>query len=177
MNKVSQNLHAELALRAVGKERGSANSLEAALAAEKTFLLSIGLDKEEFQLNDGSGMSGQNLVSPRAITKLLLWAQQQPWADQFRQTLPLAGEDGTLDDRFRNSVAKNRVWAKTGTLKDTNALSGFAETISGRKLVFAVLVNHHRLTSSGAKKVIDHMLELLVDDQTGRRTSRSARLR
>jgi D-alanyl-D-alanine carboxypeptidase/D-alanyl-D-alanine-endopeptidase (penicillin-binding protein 4) len=176
-NKVSQNLHAELALRAVGKERGAANSLEAALAAEKTFLLSIGLDKEEFQLNDGSGMSGQNLVSPRAVSKLLLWTQRQPWADQFRQTLPLAGEDGTLDDRFRNSVAKDRVWAKTGTLRDTNALSGFAETMSGRKLVFAILVNHHRLTSSGAKKVVDHMLEVLVDDQIGRRTSRSARLR
>lgn len=167
-NKVSQNLHAELALREVGKERGAANSLAAALAAEKTFLLSIGLDKDEFQLNDGSGMSGQNLVSPRAITKVLMWAQQQPWADQFRQTLPVAGVDGTLQDRFRNSVGKDRIWAKTGTLMNTNALSGFAETMSGRKLVFAVLVNHHRLTSGGAKKVLDHLLELLVNDQTGR---------
>jgi D-alanyl-D-alanine carboxypeptidase/D-alanyl-D-alanine-endopeptidase (penicillin-binding protein 4) len=168
INKISQNLHAELALRALGRERGAPASLEGALAAEQAFLESIGISKDEFRFYDGSGMSAHNVVSPRAITKLLQWTASQPWADEFRNSLPFAGTDGSLDDRFRTSVARDRVWAKTGTLTHTNALSGYAETMSGRRLVFAVLVNHHRLTSSGAKKVIDHVLELLVDDQTGR---------
>jgi D-alanyl-D-alanine carboxypeptidase/D-alanyl-D-alanine-endopeptidase (penicillin-binding protein 4) len=175
INKISQNLHAELALRALGRERGAPASLEGALAVEQAFLESIGISKDEFRFFDGSGMSAHNVVSPRAITKLLQWTSTQPWADQFRNSLPVAGTDGSLEDRFRASVANGRIWAKTGTLTHTNALSGFAETESGRKLVFAVLVNHHRLTSGGAKKVIDHVLELLVDDQTGRAVVGSTR--
>jgi D-alanyl-D-alanine carboxypeptidase/D-alanyl-D-alanine-endopeptidase (penicillin-binding protein 4) len=168
INKISQNLHAEIALRATGHVRGAPASLEGALAAERQFLESIGISKDEFRFYDGSGMSAHNVVSPRAITKLLQWTANQPWGEQFRASLPVAGLDGSLDDRFRASVANGRIWAKTGTLTDVNALSGYAETESGRKLIFAVLVNHHRLTSSGAKKVIDHVLELLIDDQTGR---------
>jgi D-alanyl-D-alanine carboxypeptidase/D-alanyl-D-alanine-endopeptidase (penicillin-binding protein 4) len=175
INKISQNLHAELALRAVGRARNAPPSLEGALAAEQQFLESIGISKDEFRLYDGSGMSAHNVVSPRAITKLLQWTAQQPWADQFRSSLPLAGVDGSLEDRFRASVANGRVWGKTGTLTDVNALSGYAETMSGRKLIFAVLVNHHRLTSSGAKKAIDRVVELLVDDQTGRAVVGSGR--
>jgi D-alanyl-D-alanine carboxypeptidase/D-alanyl-D-alanine-endopeptidase (penicillin-binding protein 4) len=169
-NKVSQNLHAELQLREVGMLHGGEKSLEAALAAEKKFLMSIGLDENEFRLYDGSGMSTHNLVSPRAITKLLTWTQQQPWAEQFRASLPLGGYDGSLSDRFTGSVSRGRVRAKTGTLTQTSCLSGFAETSGGRKLVFAVLVNHHDLTGNGAKKVIDRVVELLIDDQTGRRS-------
>jgi len=168
INKISQNLHAEIALRAAGQARGAPASLEGALAAEQQFLESIGISKDEFRFYDGSGMSAHNVVSPRAITKLLQWTANQPWGDQFRASLPVAGLDGSLDDRFRASVANGRIWAKTGTLTHVNALSGYAETESGRKLIFSVLVNHHRLTSSGAKKVIDHVLELLIDDQTGR---------
>ena len=168
INKISQNLHAEIALRAAGHARGAPASLEGALAAEQHFLESIGISKDEFRFYDGSGMSAHNVVSPRAITKLLQWTANQPWGDQFRASLPVAGLDGSLDDRFRSSVANGRIWAMTGTLTHVNALSGYAETVSGRKLIFAVLVNNHRLTSSGAKKVIDHVLELLIDDQTGR---------
>ena len=169
INKVSQNLHAELALRLIGKERGATASLESALAAEKQFLTSIGIEEDAIQLYDGSGLSQHNLVTPRSLTQLLEWTQSQPWAQEFRESLPIAGEDGSLDNRFRETIARTRVWAKTGTLKDASSLSGFAETESGRKLVFAVLVNHHGLTGSGAKKVVDHIVELLVDDQTGRR--------
>ena len=169
-NKVSQNLHAELQLREVGRQQGGENSLEAALAAEKKFLLSIGLNEDEFRFYDGSGMSAHDLVSPRAITKLLTWTEQQPWAAQFRASLPIGGQDGSLSDRFIESVARGRVFAKTGTLTHTNTLSGFAETKSGRQLVFALLVNHHGLTSRNAKMAIDHIVELLIDDQTGRRT-------
>jgi D-alanyl-D-alanine carboxypeptidase/D-alanyl-D-alanine-endopeptidase (penicillin-binding protein 4) len=175
INKISQNLHAELALRAVGRARNAPASLEGALAAEQQFLESIGISKDEFRFYDGSGMSAHNVVSPRAITKLLQWTATQSWADQFRNSLPVAGTDGSLDDRFRVSVANGRIWAKTGTLTHVNALSGYAESMSGRKLIFAVLVNHHRLTSGGAKKVIDHVLELLVDDQTGRAVVGSTR--
>ena len=175
INKISQNLHAEIALRAAGHARGAPASLEGALAAEQQFLESIGISKDEFRFYDGSGMSAHNVVSPRAITKLLQWTVTQPWGEQFRASLPVAGLDGSLDDRFRASVANGRIWAKTGTLTHVNALSGYAETMSGRKLIFAVLVNHHRLTSNGAKKVIDHVLELLVDDQTGRLAIGSAR--
>lgn len=173
INKVSQNLHAELALRQVGKERGTSASLESALAAEQAFLLSIGLEEGSFHLYDGSGMSFHDLVSPRAVTTLLRWTQTQPWGELYRESLPVAGLDGSLNDRFRETVARTRVWAKTGTLTDVHCLSGFAETESGRRFVFSVLVNHHGMTGSAAKKVIDHLVELLVDDQTGRFTGDS----
>ncbi|MEO6119645.1 MAG: D-alanyl-D-alanine carboxypeptidase/D-alanyl-D-alanine-endopeptidase, partial [Terriglobales bacterium] len=111
INKISQNLHAELALRMVGREKGKAPTLEAALATMKDTLTQAGLLPEEFAFSDGSGLSRQNLVTPRAVTKLLTFADTQSWGPTFRDTLPVAGVDGSLSERMKTTVAQGRVSA------------------------------------------------------------------
>src|SRR4051812_42284371 len=138
INKVSQNLHAELTLRQIGLGRATVPSLEGALAVEKQFLLGVGIQPEEFRLYDGSGMSQLNLVTPHAVTRLLSYAYAQPWGALFRSTLPVAGQDGSLGSRFVNTFAEQRVFAKTGTLSHTNALSGYAQTLTGEWVVFSI---------------------------------------
>ncbi len=164
INKISQNLHAELALRMVGREKGKAPTLEAALATMKTLLTQASILPEELSFSDGSGLSRQNLVTPRAVTKLLIFADSQPWGAIYRDTLPVAGVDGSLSERMKTTVAQGRVSAKTGTLGNVNALGGYLTTLRGERLVFSVFSNHHRLTSRGAVKIIDKMIEAMVDD-------------
>ena len=74
----------------------------------------------------------------------LVYASRQPWGADWRNTLPMAGVDGTLDNRFKNSPLKGRMWAKTGTLAEVNSLSGYLTAASGRTLAFSILVNGRR---------------------------------
>jgi serine-type D-Ala-D-Ala carboxypeptidase/endopeptidase (penicillin-binding protein 4) len=166
VNKVSQNLHAELLLRTLGRERGPLPTLEGALSAVGTVLSAAGIEPHEYDLNDGSGMSLQNLVTPRGLVKLLRYADVAPWGALYRSTLPVAGIDGTISDRLKGTFAAGRIQAKTGTLGHVNTLSGYAESLKGERLAFAIMCNNHKLTSSGAKHVIDNIALLMVDDAT-----------
>ncbi|HUR36436.1 MAG TPA: D-alanyl-D-alanine carboxypeptidase/D-alanyl-D-alanine-endopeptidase [Terriglobales bacterium] len=164
INKISQNLHAEIALRMVGQQKGKASTLEASLEAMKALLSQAGIQPEEYNFSDGSGLSRQNLITPRAVTKLLLFADSQPWGSIYRDTLPVAGVDGSLSERMKATVAQGRVSAKTGTLGNVNALGGYITTLRGERLAFSVFSNHHKLTSRGAVKVIDKIIEAIADD-------------
>ncbi|HUS19437.1 MAG TPA: D-alanyl-D-alanine carboxypeptidase/D-alanyl-D-alanine-endopeptidase [Terriglobales bacterium] len=164
INKISQNLHAELTLRLLGQQKGKSPTLEASLEAVKAVLAQASILPEEFSFYDGSGLSRQNLVTPRAVTKLLTFADAQSWGPVFRDSLPVAGVDGSLSERMKATAAQGRVSAKTGTLGNVNALSGYVTTLSGERLAFSVFSNHHKLTSRGAVKVIDKMIEAITDD-------------
>src|SRR5437588_2194251 len=164
-DKISQNLHAELSLRQLGAARGAQPTVEASLAVLKAFLTEVGVAPGEYALSDGSGLSRQNLVSPRGVVKLLQFADfPSGWRAAFQSALPVAGEDGSLSERMKGTVAQAHVWAKTGTLGHVNALSGYAETLSGERLAFSILVNNHRLTSRGATRIMDQILETVVND-------------
>jgi len=165
INKISQNLHAELVLRTLGRERGTSPTLEGSLAVLNSVLVTAGLDPAEFEFFDGSGMSLQNLVTPDAVVKLLQYADGRPWNELFRSTLPLAGIDGTISDRMKGTPAHGRIQAKTGTLGHVNTLAGYAQTAKGERLAFAIMCNNHKLTSSGAKRIIDKIAETMVDDK------------
>ncbi len=165
VNKVSQNLHAELLLRLLGRERGTAGTIEAGLEVQRGFLTQAGISPDEYVFFDGSGMSRQNLVSPRAITKLLAYAPLQPWGERFRDTLPVAGVDGTLAERLKGTSAQGRVRGKTGALGHVNSLSGYAQTLSGGQVAFAILCNNHKLSSKRAQELIDRIVLAIVEDQ------------
>lgn len=164
VNKISQNLHAELLLRAVGKEKTGDGSLETSLRAAQEFWKSIGIAEGELALYDGSGLSRRNLVTPRATVKLLQYAAQQSWAEAFRDGLPLAGVDGTLTERMKETRAAGRIRAKTGTLGNVNALSGYAETIHGTRLIFSMFGNSHGLRGRDATGVLDALAVAMVEE-------------
>jgi D-alanyl-D-alanine carboxypeptidase/D-alanyl-D-alanine-endopeptidase (penicillin-binding protein 4) len=162
INKVSQNLHAELLLRLLGKVHGTDGSFAQGTRVVRQFLVGAGLDDNDFFFYDGSGMSPNDRMAPRAFTQLLAYAARQPWGQAWRETLPVAGVDGTLSGRFTTSPLKSRLWAKTGTHEEANALSGYLTTATGKTLVFSILVNGHRPGSDGEVEAIDRIAETIA---------------
>jgi D-alanyl-D-alanine carboxypeptidase/D-alanyl-D-alanine-endopeptidase (penicillin-binding protein 4) len=161
-DKISQNLHAELLLRLLGKVHGTDGSFEQGARVVRQFLLDAGVDDNDFFLYDGSGMSPDDRIAPRAYTQLLSYASRQSWGAAWRGSFPIAGVDGTLDDRFKDSRLKGRLWAKTGTLNEVNALSGYLTADSGKTLAFSILVNGHRPGSHAELKAIDRIAEAIA---------------
>ncbi|HWG18967.1 MAG TPA: D-alanyl-D-alanine carboxypeptidase/D-alanyl-D-alanine-endopeptidase [Terracidiphilus sp.] len=161
-NKISQNLHAELLLRLLGKTLGNAGSFAEGARVVRQFMLSAGADDNDFFFYDGSGMSMDDRIAPLALTRLLSYAARQPWGEAWRHTLPIAGVDGTLSGRFKNSPLKGRMWAKTGTLNESSALSGYLTTAAGKTLIFSILVNGHRPGSNAENQAIDRIAEAIA---------------
>lgn len=128
--KVSQNLYAEMLLRRAGGPGATAALFERA-----------GAPRAGWDFSDGSGMSTYNRLSPRAAVALLQWAAAQPFADRWRAMLPVAGVDGTLAGRFKGTALEGRLFAKTGSLNGTSALSGYMTAASGRTLTFSIFAN------------------------------------
>ena len=161
-NKASQNLHAELLLRLISKLKGGDGSFEDGSATRRQFLLKAGLTNDEFYLLDGSGLSRRDLITPESVVQLLSYASRQSWGPLYEQSLPVAGVDGSLAERFVNTPASGLVHAKTGTLSHVNALSGYVETRSGRRLIFSIFCNNHNVPSSKVIGAIDSIVVLLV---------------
>ena len=161
INKKSQNLHSELLLRRVGRKEGS-GSLADGLAAVHAMLAEAGVARSGYDVSDGSGMSTYNRIAPRAMVHFLRWAAARPWGPAWRATLPVGGVDGTLDDRFRGTALEGRVFAKTGTLNASNALSGFMTARSGRTLIFSAFANDVP-GGGGATGSLDAALALVAE--------------
>jgi len=162
INKVSQNLHAELLLRLLGKIHGRDGSFAEGSRVVRQFITSIGVDDNDFFVYDGSGMSMDDRVAPRVYTKLLTWVAKQSWGQAFRDTLPVAGVDGTLNNRFRNSPLKGKLWAKTGTHNEADALTGYLAASSGKTIAFSIMVNGHRPGSTAELQAIDRICEAIA---------------
>lgn len=114
----------------------------AALAMER-FAARVGLPRGDVVLEEGSGLSRKNLVTPRATVRLLRAMDAGPAASAWNAALPVGGVDGTLRGRFQDAASKGRVVAKTGTLRHVGSLAGYVTTAGGQRLAFALYVNGH----------------------------------
>jgi D-alanyl-D-alanine carboxypeptidase/D-alanyl-D-alanine-endopeptidase (penicillin-binding protein 4) len=161
INKESQNLHAELLLRRVGLASGT-GSIEGGVAAIEAMLARAGVPRTGWDLSDGSGMSTYNRLSPRTVVALLRWAAAQSWGEAWRGTFPVAGVDGTLARRFRGTPLERRLFAKTGSLNATNALSGYMIARSGRTLLFSFFANDVP-AAAGATPTMDAVLAMIAE--------------
>jgi len=162
-DKVSQNLHAELALRAVAKARQGVGSFEAGREEMKTFLAELGIAPESYNFNDGSGLARLNLVTPAAVLKLLRFMYGGPQREDWLSMLPVGGKDGTLSNRFGDSPGAGRVFAKTGSLSHVSALSGYIHRKDGRWAVFSILVNNYNAPAAEVRGVMDRICNLVVE--------------
>jgi D-alanyl-D-alanine carboxypeptidase/D-alanyl-D-alanine-endopeptidase (penicillin-binding protein 4) len=131
----------------------------------RAFLINAGLDPNDFVFYDGSGLSNHDLVTPRATAKLLSYAAHdpntgapQPWFAAWKASLPVAGEDGTLESRFPNPPLKDHLFAKTGTLGEARALSGYLDCASGRTVIFSIMVSNHLPGTSADRDVMDKIV-------------------
>ncbi|MGH9717278.1 MAG: D-alanyl-D-alanine carboxypeptidase/D-alanyl-D-alanine endopeptidase [Candidatus Acidiferrales bacterium] len=162
-NKISQNLHAEIFLRTIGREKLGLASTAAGLKVERGFLQSAGVPDGDVVMSDGSGLARDDLVTPRAMVDLLRYAAHAPWGRDFISTLPVSGEDGTLNDRLRNSPATGRIEAKTGSTEHVHSLSGYATTVRGESLVFSIFCNNDAQHGPSATKPLDQIATAMVE--------------
>ncbi len=155
----SQNLTAELILRRLnaGLEDGAPDALTA-------MLMAAGIDLASVEFADGSGLSLHNRITPRAAVRLLLWADRQPWREDWLSTFPIGGESGTLSRRFQGTALEGRIRAKTGTLRGVNALSGYMLAASGQMLVFSVFSNDRPREAPSAIPAIDAILLRIAEE-------------
>ncbi len=167
INKESQNLHAEMLLREVGFAVRNIGSEDAGLEELEDFLVEAGLGKREFEFSDASGLSRKDLISPAATVQLLAYMWNSPHRGDYVGTLPLGGEDGTLDWRFSRTAARGRVRAKTGTLSHVTALSGYATSEDGRHLAFSIYVNNFTTSGSYVRRLVDRIVLAMIEPRPG----------
>jgi D-alanyl-D-alanine carboxypeptidase/D-alanyl-D-alanine-endopeptidase (penicillin-binding protein 4) len=156
-NKESRNFYAEMLLRALAREVKHRGGLEDGLEVLTEFAQQVAAAQGETLFADGSGLSRDDLVTPEAFVKLLIHMASGPTFDVFLDTLPVAGVDGTLAGRFKGSPAERRIHAKTGTLEQVNALSGYMDLPSGKRLVFSIIGNSHPLKEQQGAATLDQI--------------------
>ncbi len=161
VNKISHNLYIEQILLTLGAEFGEVgNALEGTKIVTQT-MENIGISKNEFIMQDGSGLSRKNLISPVATATLLRYMALRDDFDLFYETLPIAGEDGTLRFKMKRTNAAGKVHAKTGTVGYVRNLSGYVDSDSGERLIFSLLVNHYTVPTSSINLLQDRLCNLL----------------
>ena len=190
VQKPSQNLYADLILAHIGareEERrllncqpttvrptalGEQFALEARATSEmagirelEKFLAKVGIPSGEVRFEEGSGLSRNNLATPNATIALLQFMSHHAEADAYLSALPIAGVDGTLRNRMKNTPATGNVRAKSGTLRWANSLSGHVTTAAGERLVFSVMLNRYAAPDAehSGRAEIDQMVVMLAE--------------
>jgi D-alanyl-D-alanine carboxypeptidase/D-alanyl-D-alanine-endopeptidase (penicillin-binding protein 4) len=135
----------------------------------RQFLVNSDIDPKDFVFYDGSGLSGYDLVTPRAIANLLSFAahdpktgQPQPWFAAWKDSLPIGGVDGTLADRFTKAPLKGHVFAKTGTHSEGRALSGYLDCASGQTVIFSILDENHLPGDNADRDAMDKIVAAIA---------------
>ena len=163
MDKVSQNLHAEMMLREVGRVKRGEGSTEAGLTEMRSYLLEAGAPPDDWRLDDGSGLSRNDLVTPRLLTRILARLAQSKGKDVWVSLLPAGGEDGTLSSRLCCLSDGRGIRAKTGSLSRAVALSGYADSATYGQLAFSILVNDFSAPASDVRQWIDKIATALLE--------------
>jgi len=155
----SQNFFAEMLLKQLGRQFGTAGSWEQGLEVERRFLVdSMGVDSAQVRLSDGSGLAAMNLVSPLAFVRILQYMRHSPRFADWAAGLPRAGQSGTLAKRFIGTPLDGRVLAKTGTIGLASTLTGYIFTERGDTLTFSIQANHHSTPDRLVKAQMDSLV-------------------
>lgn len=164
VNKISQNLHTEMLLRAAARSSGIWNTPDDLMKFPVDFYTAAGIAPGDVIQTDASGLSRHDLVTPRAIVALLNYAQEQPWFAPYYDSLPVSGVDGTLETQMKNTNAATRIHAKTGSVEHVRTRSGFAETPNGRRLIFSFLSNNQGGKNHEASDALDGLCIAMVEE-------------
>jgi serine-type D-Ala-D-Ala carboxypeptidase/endopeptidase (penicillin-binding protein 4) len=143
-NQRSNNAYADTLLKFIGGSRTA-----------RSLLATIGIDPSSYRLADGSGLSRNNVATPRALVEILRAMYYSPNRDAFYASLPVAGLSGTLKNRMRNTAATGTVYAKTGTLWGVRALSGYIDHPQEGILVFSIIANNRSVSGQSLVRSID----------------------
>jgi serine-type D-Ala-D-Ala carboxypeptidase/endopeptidase (penicillin-binding protein 4) len=157
-------LHSEMLMRAAARQNGLWNTPENLGKFPEDFYAAAGIFPGDVVQTDGSGLSRRDLVTPRAVVALLKYAKEQPWFATYYESLPVAGEDGSLEDRMKSTAAAGKIHAKTGSLEHVRTRSGYAETPGGRPLIFSFLSNNMSGKNHEATDALDGLCVAMIEE-------------
>ena len=157
INQNSNNLYAEAILKILGKQLNTDDDIEAIQLS----LAKLKIDPESYVLEDGSGLSRHNLITPKLLVDLLSAIAKTPQGNIYRESLAIGQTNGTLKDRFRQSLRPVNLWGKTGTLSGVTTLSGYLETATEETMVFSILVNNSDQKNRISRQAIDEIILLI----------------
>lgn len=169
--KPSQNLYTELLLRTLGKTiapnislaNSERTTVDDGIEVVKTFLRGAGIEpRGNFVQADGSGLSRHDYITANGTTQLLTHMSTHRFSAAFRDSLPIAGVDGTLRTRFKGTPAAGNLRAKTGTISGVASLSGYVTSAAGERLVFSIILNNYPEESSSRRSHLDAIALLLT---------------
>lgn len=163
INKRSQGFYAEQTFKTLAAEKAGKGTWGNAISLEKQFLASLGLDPTRYNLHDGSGLSPQNRVSAADVVRFLRAMDTHPHGPVWKATLASpADSESTLHHRLRDPIARDRVVAKTGSIRGVSTLAGYATGLSGKTYAFAILLNGPGVWNGGGHAFQDRLLEALI---------------
>ena len=164
MMKVSQNLYAETLLKAAGAATAGRGSAAAGRRASAAVFTGWGIPDTAYVQADGSGLSRYDYVTPAMLVALLERMHADPrHRDRFVATLPIAGKDGTISTRMRATRAEANAVAKTGSISNVRALSGYVRTRDGELLAFSILANNFTAPAATINWMTDLAVESLAN--------------
>jgi D-alanyl-D-alanine carboxypeptidase/D-alanyl-D-alanine-endopeptidase (penicillin-binding protein 4) len=163
-NQQSNNVFAEALLKTVGRVQTPANqdATTSGTAAVKAILTPLGVNPNRYSMVDGSGLADRNRASAEALVQTLQAMALSPDAQVFRNSLPVGGVSGTLQNRFRNTPAEGRVAAKTGTISGVVSLSGYLTPPNFTPLVFSIVANNGSVSASTLRSAVDGVVLVLT---------------
>lgn len=162
-NKHSQSFYAEQIFKTLAFEKTGKGTWEAALALERQFLASLGLDPSRYDMHDGSGLSASNRVAAADLVRFLRAMNAHPSGAAWRSTLAVSGDsEGSLRSRLLDSLTRGQVEAKTGTLNGVSTLAGYARATSGKTYAFAILLNGPGVSDSRSHSYQDRLVRALI---------------
>ena len=171
LNKTSNNLSAELTLKTLcAVKRGTPASAQGGIYVINEFLNSLGIDTTRYHIADGSGVSSYNLLTAEMIAQLLgSMAKRDSIFPLFYESLPIAGIDGTLQQRMKGTPAEGNLRAKTGTISAVSSLSGYVRTLDDEQLVFSMFMQNFIYPTRLYQQAQDKIGALLASfSRTGR---------
>jgi D-alanyl-D-alanine carboxypeptidase len=162
-NQHSINWRSSKLLRRIGGKLYNHNTKDAGIQGILEFWKAKGLDTKGLYFDDGNGLSRNNAVSPKQLVDALYIMTGSKYYLPFYESLPIAGLTGTLHKAMRGTAAEGRVRAKTGTIAGVKSFAGYVKSISGKELVFAIIVNDYTCRTRLIKKKLEAILVKMAE--------------
>ena len=166
LNHESLNLFAEHLLREIGRALRGSTTLDTSIEAIIEFWKGKNLFLDGFYPTDGSGLSRSNGICPQTLAEILRYMYLSPYRDDFFNSLPIAGINGTLQNSFKGTKLENNLLAKTGSMTRVRSLAGIFTDKNGKKIIFALIINNFEGKQANAEKAVETFLNEIYSRET-----------
>lgn len=159
MNKESNNFYAEMLLKtAAAKHYNTSGSTELGISLIEEFVERMGVNQNNVEISDASGLASSTLLKMEDLSNILVKMQSNPQFNIYKESLSVAGKDGTLEHRFRNTPIEGKFLGKSGYLSGVRALSGYLEAQSGQQLIVSIATNNYTISTSYIDRIHEEII-------------------